>query len=126
MEQTFEKLIVDQLVIPRNLQVYHHMHKSTPPVPILGQVNQVHTLPIFLRLILVLPFHLRLDFLSGFLPFRLSNQHFVAFLVVPTRAICSVHLILLDYLITIIILSNEYNLRSFLQPPVVLSSLISK
>jgi hypothetical protein len=40
--------------------VNYHVHKSTPPVLILGRIHPVHTTPSYLRSILILFIHLHL------------------------------------------------------------------
>ena len=57
--------------IPRilwNPNVHYRFHNSPPPVPILSQIDPVHTPhPTFWRSILILSSHLRLDLPSGLL-----------------------------------------------------------
>ena len=67
--------------IPRilwNLKVHYCSHKCPPLVPILSQLDPVHTShPTSWRSILILSFHLRLGLPSGFLPsgFRTKNLY---------------------------------------------------
>jgi hypothetical protein len=48
-----------------NPKVHYRVHKSRPPVPILSHIDSVHTIPSYLRSILILSTHLRLGFLRG-------------------------------------------------------------
>jgi hypothetical protein len=83
-------------------QVYYHVHKSQPLVPILNQMHPVHNFhPISLRFILILSSYLRLYLPSGLVPsgFPILNT----FLFFSMHAVCPTHLLFLR-LITLIIL----------------------
>jgi hypothetical protein len=81
--------------IPRilwNPKVHHRIHKSPPPVPILGQIDPVHAPPSNLSKIHfnIIP-HLRLDVPSGLLS-GFPTEALYAPLLSPIRATCPAHL----------------------------------
>jgi len=110
--------------IPRTLwnpNVHYRIHNSTPPVPILRQINPVHAPhSTSWRSILILFSHLGLGLPSG--PFPLGFPTLYVPTISPIRATYLTHLILLD-LIARIIFGEEhksliYSLCSLLHGPV--------
>jgi hypothetical protein len=102
--------------ILRNPKVQYRVHKIPPLVPILSHIHPIHSIPSYLslRFILILSTHLRLGLPSGLFPSGFPTN--------VLHATCPAHLILF-HLIILIILGEDYNLRSsslcsFLQPPV--------
>jgi hypothetical protein len=61
-----------------NLKVHYRVHKSPPLIPILSQINPVHTTPSYLSKI-----HLRLGLPSGLFPSGLPTKIVYAFLLSP-------------------------------------------
>jgi hypothetical protein len=107
-----------------NPDVHYCVHKSPPLIPILIQVNSVHTYNISLRYIrILLSSHLCLCLPSA-LPFRFSYQNFVR---ISQRATCPFHLITSD-LITLTIIGEACklccsSLCNLLQLPAIFSLL---
>ena len=88
--------------------VHYRSHKCPPPVPILSQLDPVHTPnPTSWRSILILSSHLRLGLPSGLFPSDFLTKILYTPLLSPIRGTCSAHLILLDF-ITRKILGEEY------------------
>ena len=90
-----------------NPMFHHRIHKITPLVPVVGDINPVHAYPShFLMLHFNGISHLRLTLSSG-LSLRFPHQNPVCTSPLPIRATCSAHLILL-HLITRIIFEQQY------------------
>ena len=90
----------------------HRFHKCPLPVPILCQINPVHTPhPISLTSISILSSHLHLGLPSGVFPSGFSTKILYMPLLSPICATRPSHLILLNF-ITQTILGEEYRLLS--------------
>ena len=120
-------------------KVHYCIHKCPPPVPILSQLDPVHTPhPTSWRFILILSSHLSLGLPSGLFPSGFPTKTLDMPLLSPIRATWRAHLIL-HYFITRTILGEEYrslssSLCSFLHsrftfslfsPNILLSTLFS-
>ena len=78
----------------RNPKFHHRIHKCPPPVPILSQLDPVHTPhPTSCRSILILSSHLCLGLPSGLIPSGFPTKTLYTSLLYPIRAKCPAHLI---------------------------------
>jgi hypothetical protein len=94
-----------------NPMVNYRFYKSPPLVPILSEIDPVHTTPTSLRSSLVMSDHIRLGLPSGLFPSGSPNSILYAFLFSPLRVTFTVYFILLD-LIILIIVGEKYKLWS--------------
>jgi len=95
-----------------NPKVYYRVHKNAPQVPILSQLNPIHTFPpSFLNINPNIISHLRVDLPPGLFPWGFPTKILYASLISPMRAICFAHLILLDF-ITLMMFGEDFSVSS--------------
>jgi hypothetical protein len=63
-----------------NPKVQYRVHKSPPLIPILNHINPIHSIPSYLRSILILSTHPRLGLPSGLFPSDFPTNILYAFL----------------------------------------------
>jgi hypothetical protein len=93
-------------------KVHYRVHNIPPLIPILSQIDPIHTIPshpIYLRSILILSTHLRLGLPRGLFHSGIPTNILYEFLFSSIRATCPAPLVFLD-LIILIILGEEYKL----------------
>jgi len=96
--------------------VHYRSHKCLPPVPILSQLDPIHTpTSHFLKFQLMLSSHLRLGLASGLLPSGFPAETLYKPLLYPIRAACPAHLILLVFIIRTISIIILYH--NIMEPP---------
>ena len=111
------------LCILWNLKIHYCIHKCLPPVPILSQLDPVHT-PTFWRSILILSSHLCLGLPSGLFPLGFPTKTLYIPLPSPINATCPTYLIFLDFITRTILGEQNRSLSSlcsFLHSRVTLS-----
>jgi hypothetical protein len=94
-----------------NPKVHYRVHKSSPLVPILSQIDPIHTIPSYLsKNHFNMVTHLRLGLPSGLFPSVFPTNILYVFLFSQICVTCPVHLII--NLLILTIPGEEYNLWS--------------
>jgi len=96
-----------------NPKFHYRIHNSPPPVPILSQLDLVHTpTPHFLKIHLNIIHHLRIGLPSGLLPSGFPTKILYTPLLSPIRSTCPTHLIL-DFITRVIIIIIIIGFRDY-------------
>jgi len=78
-------------------KVHYQIHKCSPRVPILSQINTIHAIEShFWRPILILSYHLHMGVPNGLIPQRFPTKSLYKLLLPPFRATRPAHNIHLD------------------------------
>jgi hypothetical protein len=96
-----------------NPNIHYHIHKCPPPVPILSQLDLVHT-PTSWRFILTLSSHLCLGLPNGLLPSGVLTKTLYMPLLYPMCATSPTHLTLLKFTTQTILGDGHWSLSSSL------------
>jgi hypothetical protein len=89
-----------------NPKVHYGVHKSPPLLPILSQIDPVHTAPFYISQIhFNFSIHLRLGLPNNLFPSGFPTKILYSF-ISPIRSTCPANLIFLDFIISC--LSKEY------------------
>jgi hypothetical protein len=88
-----------------NPKVRYRVHKSPPLVPILSQINTVHTAPSYLRPTLILSTYLCLGLPIGLFPSGFPTKILYTFLLSPIRII--IIIIIMEFKVTYLLMKTQ-------------------